>query len=125
MLLNVTRREEHHEARGSEKVKTNKKYIDRVAVSVSDLQKENPDASIPVDLVTTSASGLDPDITPAAAEFQIPRISKSRGISESKLHQVVAQHTAGRQFGLLGEPRVNVLELNLDLDKQGKQVASK
>lgn len=110
---------------GSNYGPTNKKYIDRVAASVADLQKENPNAPIPVDLVTTSGSGLDPDITPAAAEFQIPRIAKSRGIAEPKLHELVARHTTGRQFGLLGEPRVNVLELNLDLDALGKQVAAK
>jgi potassium-transporting ATPase KdpC subunit len=110
---------------GSNYGPTNKKYIDRVAASVADLQKENPNAPVPVDLVTASGSGLDPDITPAAAEFQIPRIAKSRGLSEAKLHQLIAQHTTGRQFGLLGEPRVNVLELNLDLDSLGKQMASK
>jgi potassium-transporting ATPase KdpC subunit len=110
---------------GSNYGPTNKKYIDRVAASVADLQKENPTAPVPVDLVTTSGSGLDPDITPAAAEFQIPRIAKSRGLSEAKLHQLIVQHTTGRQFGLLGEPRVNVLELNLDLDTTGKQVAAK
>ena len=80
------------------------------------LQAENPDAAIPVDLVTTSGSGLDPDISPAAAEFQIPRVARERRMSETDLRALVAKHTLGRQFGLLGEPRVNVVELNLDLD---------
>jgi K+-transporting ATPase ATPase C chain len=71
---------------------------------------------VPVDLVTTSASGLDPDISPAAAEFQIARVAKQRGVSEVEIRQAVQRHTAGRQFGFLGEPRVNVLELNLELD---------
>src|SRR5277367_2860600 len=73
-------------------------------------------AAIPVDLVTTSASGLDPDISPDAAEFQIPRVAKERGMSPADLRALVARHTLGRQFGILGEPRVNVLELNMELD---------
>ena len=81
------------------------------------MQAENPGKPVPVDLVTTSASGLDPDITPAAADFQVPRVARERGISEDQLRQLVAKHTAGRQWQLLGEARVNVLELNLELDE--------
>ena len=95
---------------------TNQKLIDRVKQDVSTLQAENPGKPVPVDLVTTSASGLDPDITPAAAEFQVPRVARARGITEDELRLLVARHTAGRQLGFLGESRVNVLELNLDLD---------
>jgi len=101
---------------GSNYGPTNKKYIDRVASSVAELQKENPGVPVPIDLVTTSGSGLDPDITPAAAEFQIPRVAKARGISESKLRELVTKHIANRQFGIFGEPRVNVLDLNMDLN---------
>ena len=97
---------------------TNKALIDRVSASVRDLKKENPNTPIPVDLVTGSASGLDPDISPAAAEFQVPRIARERKISESEVRAIVLNHTEGRQFGFLGEPRVNVLELNLDLDQR-------
>ena len=95
---------------------TNKQLIDRVKGDVDKLHAENPNAPIPVDLVTTSGSGLDPDISPAAAEFQVPRVARARHMSESDLRALVAKHTLGRQFGLFGEPRVNVLELNLDLD---------
>lgn len=101
---------------GSNYGPTNKKYVDRVAGDVAALQAGKPGVSVPIDLVTTSASGLDPDITPAAAAFQIPRIAKARGLSEEKVKELVAKHTQSRQFGFLGEPRVNVLELNLDLD---------
>jgi potassium-transporting ATPase KdpC subunit len=95
---------------------TNTALITRVNGDVQKLQAENPGARIPVDLVTTSGSGLDPHITPAAAEFQIARVARERGMSEGDVRAMVARHTEGRQFGLLGEPRVNVLELNLELD---------
>ena len=103
---------------GSQLGPTNHQLIDRVKRDVSTLRAENPNAPVPIDLVTTSASGLDPEITPAAAEFQIPRVAKARGISESDLRRVVAAHTQGRQLGILGEPRINVLELNLALDQE-------
>jgi len=95
---------------------TNRQLLDRVKGDVEKLHAENPNAPIPVDLITTSGSGLDPDISPAAAEFQVPRVARARHISESDLRAFVAKHTLGRQFGIFGEPRVNVLELNLDLD---------
>jgi len=95
---------------------TNQKLIDRVKQDTAALQSENPGKPVPIDLVTTSASGLDPDITPAAAEFQVPRIARERGVGEDQLRQLIGKHTAGRQLGVLGEPRVNVLELNLELD---------
>jgi K+-transporting ATPase ATPase C chain len=90
--------------------------VDRVNGDVQRLHSENPSVPVPVDLVTTSGSGLDPHISPAAAEFQIPRIAKERQVSEIDLRAMVARHTEGRQLGFLGEPRVNVLELNLELD---------
>ena len=96
---------------------TNKKLVDRVSGDTAQLHSENPNIPVPVDLVTTSASGLDPDITPAAALFQAPRIARERGVSEDQLRQLIRKHTAERQLGILGEPRVNVLELNLDLDE--------
>jgi K+-transporting ATPase ATPase C chain len=95
---------------------TNKKLIDRVNDDVTRLQRENPGQPVPIDLVTTSASGLDPDITPAAAEFQVPRIAHERGLSEDQVREVIQRHTQARQFGFLGEPRVNVLAVNLALD---------
>ena len=101
---------------GSNLGPTNQKLIERVKGDVAKLQAENPGVPIPVDLVTTSASGLDPDISPAAAEFQVPRVARERGMSEAAVRELVAKHTAGRQLGFLGESRVNVLELNLDLD---------
>jgi potassium-transporting ATPase KdpC subunit len=97
---------------------TNKALLDRVLASVQSLQAENPSAPVPVDLVTTSGSGLDPHISPAAAEFQIPRVARERGMTEDSVRALVKKHAAGRQLGFLGEPRVNVLELNLDLDAQ-------
>jgi K+-transporting ATPase ATPase C chain len=101
---------------GSNLGPTNKTLVDRVNGDVQRLQAENPAARVPVDLVTTSASGLDPHISPAAVEFQIPRVARERHISETELRAVVARHTEGRQLGFLGESRVNVLELNLELD---------
>jgi K+-transporting ATPase ATPase C chain len=96
---------------------TNKKLIDAVMANVEAARKENPDAPVPIDLVTTSASGLDPHISPANADFQVPRVARERGISEADLRGLVATHTEGRTFGFLGEPRVNVLELNIELDR--------
>jgi K+-transporting ATPase ATPase C chain len=96
---------------------TNQKLLDRVKGDVATAQAENPGTPVPIDLVTTSASGFDPHITPASAEFQLPRVAKARGITIEKLRTIVARHTEARQFGILGEARVNVLELNLDLDE--------
>jgi len=101
---------------GTNLAPTNQRLIDRVRADAASLQKENPNQPIPVDLLTTSASGLDPEISPAAAEFQIPRVARERGIAESALGDLVRKHTQQRDLGLLGEPRVNVLELNLALD---------
>ena len=95
---------------------TNHALIERVKGDVDKLHAENPGAAIPVDLVTTSASGLDPEISPAAAEFQVPRVARARGVSQEEIRALVTKHTLKRQLGFLGEPRVRVLELNLDLD---------
>jgi len=95
---------------------TNQKLIDRVQADARSLHEENPGAPIPVDLLTTSASGLDPDITPAAAEFQIPRVARERALPEAAIRELVRKYTSDRDLGLLGEARVNVLELNLALD---------
>jgi K+-transporting ATPase ATPase C chain len=100
---------------------TNQKLIDRIQADAKTLHEENPAQPIPVDLITTSASGLDPDITPAAADFQIPRVAHERGLRESSLRDLVQKHTAQRDLGLLGEARVNVLELNLALDEMAPQ----
>lgn len=101
---------------GSNFAATSKKYVDRVTSDVAGLQGGNPAVQVPIDLVTTSGSGLDPDLTPAAAEYQISGIAKARGVSEERVRALIVKHTKPRQFGFLGEPRVNVLELNLDLD---------
>lgn len=102
---------------GSNLGPTSQKLIDRVKTDAETLQAENPSQAIPADLVTTSGSGLDPHISPATAEFQIPRVAKQRNVSETDLRNIVARFTEGRQFGIFGEPRVNVLLLNLELDK--------
>ena len=110
---------------GSNLGPTSRKLIDRVRVDVERVQAENPGKPVPIDLVTTSASGLDPHISPAAAEFQVPRVARERGLSENEVRQIVAAHTEDRTFGFLGEARVNVLELNLDLDSKKPMPAKK
>jgi K+-transporting ATPase ATPase C chain len=102
---------------------TSKKLADRVKAAVENFRKENPDYSgpIPADMVTASASGLDPHISPASASAQAARVAKARGVGEDQVRQIVVAHTEGREFGFLGEPRVNVLSLNLDLDNKFPQ----
>lgn len=102
---------------GSNLGPTNQALVTRVAQDVAKLQQENPGVPIPADLVTSSGSGLDPDISPASAAFQVARVAKARGVSEEQIRRIVAEHTQGRQWGVFGEARVNVLELNLELDE--------
>lgn len=105
---------------GSNLAQSNAKLIQRIQGDIDKLSKENPGKPVPIDLVTTSGSGLDPDITPDAAFFQAPRVARARGLSEQQVRQLVQQHITQRQLGVLGEPRVNVLALNLDLNKLAK-----
>ncbi|MDR3751599.1 MAG: potassium-transporting ATPase subunit KdpC [Terracidiphilus sp.] len=105
---------------GSNLAQSSKALVDRIQGSIDKLALENPGHPVPIDLVTTSASGLDPDITPDAATFQAPRVAKARGIGEDRVRALIEKHITPRQLGFLGEPRVNVLELNLDLDSLGK-----
>lgn len=104
---------------------TNQALVTRVEQDVTKWRQENPGMPIPADLVTASGSGLDPDISPASAEFQLSRVAKTRGMSEEQVRAIVAKHTQGREFGVLGEPRVNVLELNLDLDDSAAATAAR
>jgi K+-transporting ATPase ATPase C chain len=105
---------------GSNLAQSSKALVTRIQGDIDKLAVQNPGKPVPIDLVTTSASGLDPDITPDAADFQVPRVAKTRNLSPESLRLFIQQHTTPRQIGLLGEPRVNVLVLNLALDKLGK-----
>jgi K+-transporting ATPase ATPase C chain len=105
---------------GTNLAPSSKTLVTRIQGDIDRLAAQNPGKPVPIDLVTTSASGLDPDITPDAASFQVPRVAKARNMSEEALHKLIARQITDRQFGLLGEPRVNVLALNLALDKQAK-----
>ena len=105
---------------GSNLAQSSKALVDRIQGSIDKLAKENPGKPVPIDLVTTSGSGLDPDITPDSAYFQAPRVAKARGVSEDQIRQLIAQNITGRQLGFLGEPRANVLDLNLALDNVSK-----
>src|SRR5580658_7895472 len=105
---------------GSNLAQSNKALVDRIQGSIDKLSQENPGHPVPIDLVTTSGSGLDPDITPDSAFFQLPRVAKARGISADRIRRLIGEHITKRQLGVLGEPRVNVLDLNLDLDSIAK-----
>lgn len=105
---------------GSNLGPTNKALVERVKGDVEKAKAENPSAAVPIDLVTTSASGLDPQISPEGAQFQVPRVAKARNLPEERLRQLVQEHTEGRLVGLLGEPRVNVLALNMALDRMAR-----
>jgi K+-transporting ATPase ATPase C chain len=105
---------------GSNLAQSNTKLVQRVQGDIDKLGAENPGKPVPIDMVTTSGSGLDPDITPDNANFQAPRVAKARGLSEDQVRNLIAGNTSGRQLGLLGEPRINVLALNLALDKLAK-----
>jgi potassium-transporting ATPase KdpC subunit len=105
---------------GSNLAQSNKALVTRIQGDIDKLEKENPGRPVPVDLVTQSGSGLDPDITPDAAYYQAARVAKARGLTEDRVRELIAQHITPRQLGVLGEPRVNVLELNLALDAVGK-----
>jgi K+-transporting ATPase ATPase C chain len=105
---------------GSNLAQSNAKLVQRIQTDIDRLSAQNHGHPVPIDLVTTSGSGLDPDITPDAAYFQAPRIAQARGLSEDRVRELIAQHITGRTFGILGEPRVNVLELNLALDQVTK-----
>lgn len=105
---------------GSNLAQSNAKLVQRIQGDIDKLAADNPGHPVPIDAVTTSGSGLDPDITPDNAIFQTPRIAKARGLSEAQVRQLIQQHTAGRTLGMLGEPRVNVLELNMALDNLSK-----
>ena len=105
---------------GSNLAQSNTKLVQRVQGDIDKLSAENPGKPVPIDMVTTSGSGLDPDITPDNANFQAPRVAKARGLSQDQVRNLIAGNTSGRQLGLLGEPRINVLALNLALDKLAK-----